>query len=1515
MTADRAARTGGRAFDDVVRARTEADFVERRWLYDEIERALESERGQYVLVTGEPGAGKTSLLAGMARARPDRLRYFFRRDSRTALTGGDVQSFLLSIGHQLARVHPKLFEPERLAVVVQQHIDSVEADGRVVGIRIEDLKVSPFHRTATLEVEQRIGDVAGTAVGVEIGTAHLEPRLLDPDNLAHLALIGPAQVLAELDPDARIVILLDALDEIADDDTTEPRKGLLRWLARSPELPANVRVVMTSRPHSGLRLFRSAREERLTEVVIDAGSPQVVGDLHAYADRVLETDAVLAAERTRGNLPGSTKRYAVRRAAGNFLYLATYARALNDAAAGREEELVDRLLVFNGVPGRLTGLYGFFVELVREELTPRPRGRAGEPAGWEGVGLPIIGVLTVAREALTEGQLAALSGTPVREAPAQQVLGSLRWLLDRRSDRIAFFHTSISEFLVGQEAREKHPECWVDETRWHEQIARHYRGTAPNWADVEWGRVDRYGLAHLVAHVLNAGPRVSAEAVDLVCPGLRRAVRTEFGAEARFLELVDGIAHHVADSVDNADSGSVGTGLSVLTYLGVVRHQAAQSSNALPPRVIGLLARTGRLKEALEHAAGIAPSLWQFTAFAEILRYARPGPDDPSPDELLDLLVECALTIPLSGTGDRRDFDARTGIGVAARLLAPHDLERALRLWRYGQEMSPSASGSAPTPDAVYRAAAFAAAEQGAEQGAGQGAGQDMDRARTLIGRIGGERWADYLDLAERAGHPATALKLLRAAEASLQGVGAANRVLALARLAAVWWTHDQDTGRWFLAEVRAQVFEAGEEDWYRFAGQLVEAAGVLGEVDRSTARFLLARLDTFEVNGHVSRAVLDGAGLWTRWGYPERAHALVDRYRAWATGDWVQIDVMRALGQSDPAEELRVVERVHAAIPAPPADPRAYGWRSRERDDDLAGVARRMAGHDLGRAAQMAREMARTAWYDDWPWRGDAMEETASPEQREVFGRDRYSVLAGIAHLHVARGETGLAAALLEEMLRSGERPVPLGGGGGDGATFVSTSPESLEPAPRHDLERVNIHGFTALFNLSHDWAARARAHFYRDPADVVRAVEIGSYSSTARAVRRLAVRLAQRDLSRAGALVHAIADPGERAIGFADLHRAAHGPGSASHHGPEAEAFSKEIDRALSELPRYRWTVPGGEDADKKAWAYARPDHRVRFELAVRALGCRESDMLAVEELSYLSIAHQHSLRAWASEVYAVDVIDGRRPHQIFGDFHLQNLRPARELNQTDEMAKSAAAAAAHHEHRVAREVPGHGFRPATVRIDDPIYAAAIDLVTPAPGAPLSPAFARRLRGMLDSGPLPAAAELLAFGAEARPENRQELGELAAEVVAKAGDGSAIGLDALAALVASPVIGELVDPVGLLREAERCEFAWPGETWIPRDATARLFPALLERAPAVALRKFYEVTSTNWSFAMALLEHVPDALLDAWGADAGATLGAAIARGLACTSPQGTAPEVVDGVRLARLAATGLADGRRTS
>ncbi|NUK24375.1 hypothetical protein HRW23_20640 [Streptomyces lunaelactis] len=177
---------------------------------------------------------------------------------------------------------------------------------------------------------------------------------------------------------------------------------------------------------------------------------------------------------------------------------------------------------------------------------------------------------------------------------------------------------------------------------------------------------------------------------------------------------------------------------------------------------------------------------------------SRPRPDETSYEELLDLLVESVLTIPRHGTDYYRDAGAQSAAESAAQLLAPHDLERALRLWRHGQELSERAPRPEAEPDAVYRAAAVAE--------------QDVDRARVLIGRISGERWTDYLDLAERA-DSGRSTELLWAAERSLDTVGPAVRVLALSRLASAWATYDPDTSRRFLAEVLAQVFDAGEEE------------------------------------------------------------------------------------------------------------------------------------------------------------------------------------------------------------------------------------------------------------------------------------------------------------------------------------------------------------------------------------------------------------------------------------------------------------------------------------------------------------------------------------------------------------------------------------------------------------------------------------------------------------------------------------------------------------------------------
>ncbi|TQM78361.1 hypothetical protein FHX81_0627 [Saccharothrix saharensis] len=1413
-----------RPFEDVVRDRTGADFVRRDWLHERVERALADDESRYALVTGEPGAGKTSLLAGLADAHPDWLRYFVRRDSRTALAGGDVASFLLSIGHQLARRRPEIFARDRLEIVVRQHVDAVGAGGRAVGIRIGDLTASPFHRTATLTLEQRVtGTVSGSVSGVEIGTANLEPRLLEPDNLAHLALIGPAEVLAAEDPDARIVVLVDALDELAVE-----RAGLLDWLARGPRLPRNVRFVLSSRPHAVLEPLRSARAGRLHEIAIDPASREVVEDLAGYAERALGTPAVTRAAVAAGRDPEQVRRDAVGKAAGNFLYLATYARALDDAAAaGDDPDLVAALLASADLPPGLGGLYAFFVATLHADLDRLRMLEIRDPTGpadtltpaWEGVGQPILGLLTVAREPLAVEELTALAGIRVWPRAVRNVLARLRWLLDERDGRVAFYHASIGEFLAGT----RHPDHAVDALEWHERIVRHYRGTAASWADVDWSAVDRYGLVQLAEHAVRCRDAVADDAVGLVCGGLRRAVRARLGSDRHFLRLLDLVTDRVVTR------SPVATGLPTTLYLGVVRRQVLRGGRTLAPAVLGLMARLGRTDEALEHLAALPPSLEQFEAAAAMAEH-RP--------ELLELVVETALTVPPHEAGDGgAEGESRHPLKRAARLLAPHDLRRALRLWE-------RADGRPEEPDPLYLAAAAAA---------------DPARARELVTSIRADRAGAWLDLAART-EPADVPELLRAAEESLPDAPIVDRLRARARLAVA----SDDRARHFAA-LRAEV-DHSADDPNEVTKGLVRAAAELVGHDDATVRALLGRVDTAELNGIVEDAFLRAAALWVELGDLGRAVAVLDRVLAWSTTVWTVVRVSTVVARFDPDQARRMVDRAYAMIgPAGAGD----GGISRIfRESHLDTVAVELAGHDPDRAVAVAGELAGVGWSES--------------------GHDRYTTLARVAHRRLDVGDADTARSILDGVLRSAELPPPLVDGPRLGPYFPVDGPHADRPrAPQDAFEHLPY-----LMNHTRDWQFLSERRFHRDPADVIRAMTPGSWSTgnpygLARTVRVFAEVVGERDLSLAAALVNALTDGGERAVAIASLFR------SAVHAGLDEAAgrLWDSFNESLAFIPRYEWAA---EDQDPYAFAYVRPDHRARFEAALRLIPY-EADpgmaLLTAAGTGFLRYAFQLSFGAFASAAYVDSVRHGVEPFPVFRDMHEKALTVAPPPAGEDPLLEVARAAVALHEFRRSPE----RHRAGAIRIEHPVYAAVVDLVSATDG-PAGAAFTERVRGLLPGERLPAAAGLVALAAELWP-GHERVERLAAEVVAATEGRGAQRVVALLPFAASLALGHLVDPVGLLAEARRLP-ADPFSRVEQDEVLLNLFPVLLRQHPAVALRLLAETVPENWERAMALLEHAARPLVAAFGPEVADRVVDAVRRGLACVSPDGTAPAEVDGV-----------------
>jgi hypothetical protein len=290
------------------------------------------------------------------------LRYLIRSDSIRPLSGVDTVSLLLRIGHQLAQKQPDLFRPELLEAVVVQKIENVGQGGTATGIRIEDLTISPFRSTA-LRVEQNIGTLAGNLIGIEIARANLEPRMLQPDVLAELALFGPATALAGQRPGQIIVVLIDGLDEAI---ASREVQTILDWLERFPEASSNVRFVLSSRPHPRLRTLQSVRGGALQTIAIESFSTQVRNDTWAFAKTLFSETGIFT------NKPPSARDAAIdaltAAAKGNFAYLTAYSRSLRSAIQSGDSGMLEDLAKFETLPEGLLPLYAALVRRLRRQV-------------------------------------------------------------------------------------------------------------------------------------------------------------------------------------------------------------------------------------------------------------------------------------------------------------------------------------------------------------------------------------------------------------------------------------------------------------------------------------------------------------------------------------------------------------------------------------------------------------------------------------------------------------------------------------------------------------------------------------------------------------------------------------------------------------------------------------------------------------------------------------------------------------------------------------------------------------------------------------------------------------------------------------------------------------------------------------------------------------------------------------------------------------------------------------------
>ena len=503
--------------DEIIRKHVEdTRFVERPWLVDTVESEAAANSCRFVIVTGESGAGKTVLTAALAAANRTWLHYFIRRDSREPLSSGDARSFLLAVGFQLAALRPELFDPEQLHVQVSQTIGTLSGNSRVVGLRVKQFRASPFRR-AWIDVRQSVAAAEGEVVGAEIDQLIDDPRLIEPENLQYLALLGPALVLAKTAPDERITILVDAVDELR--YGSGEGVSIVDWLAQCPELPSNIRIIITSRPNEVLLArFRAAKSKWIRELEISPEDERVREDGGRYLASRATSEVLAAAPTGYEVVPENFRRELLARWRGNFQYLAAYLHAVEQAGGAlRQRDLTDperhaldrmmrRLLDLSALPTGLYELYAFFIALIRDSIADSrfpvsgpDGGSAGWVPAWPGLYWPIISLLTIARAPLTTAQITELAGLACEPHWVADAVSRLRQFLARVDDRYSLFHPSVAEFLGEREAP---TETRVDTRAWHRRLVA---GALARHDGMTWRDVDEYLIFHLPFHAERAG--------------------------------------------------------------------------------------------------------------------------------------------------------------------------------------------------------------------------------------------------------------------------------------------------------------------------------------------------------------------------------------------------------------------------------------------------------------------------------------------------------------------------------------------------------------------------------------------------------------------------------------------------------------------------------------------------------------------------------------------------------------------------------------------------------------------------------------------------------------------------------------------------------------------------------------------------------------------------------------------------------------------------------------------------
>jgi hypothetical protein len=236
-------------------AKRAENFTGRLWALREVSDWLDHGTERFLLITGEPGGGKTALAAWLAGAGPSPEEPLARGQLERIRASWQALHFCVAEDQRGS------LSPSRFAQALTRQLSD----------RFDDYALAVLQHVAPgITIAQQARENWGQMIGAQTNTLIVNA---DAEEVYNRTVREPLEALFNHQPSLRVLILVDALDEAL----TAGQSNIVTLLAGSDDLPPGVRFVLTSRNEP--KVIDRFRHKRWFNI---SSTMQKTGSKHAH---------------------------------------------------------------------------------------------------------------------------------------------------------------------------------------------------------------------------------------------------------------------------------------------------------------------------------------------------------------------------------------------------------------------------------------------------------------------------------------------------------------------------------------------------------------------------------------------------------------------------------------------------------------------------------------------------------------------------------------------------------------------------------------------------------------------------------------------------------------------------------------------------------------------------------------------------------------------------------------------------------------------------------------------------------------------------------------------------------------------------------------------------------------------------------------------------------------------------------------------------------------------------------